>query len=72
VYIVKFDWYVSKDKAKDREYIDACLKESEEVQKEDMWLCERVQKGLQSPAYSKGNILCNDVSYIKYIYLYMI
>ena len=40
--------------AKDKVYIDACLKDSEQIQDEDIWLCERVQKGLNSSAYNYG------------------
>jgi len=52
--IVEFDWYVDKDIINDTDYINNCLIESEQVQIEDIWLCERVQKGLDSSAYRKG------------------
>lgn len=52
--IVEFDWYVEKSIAHDSEYINKCLADSEKIQDEDIWLCERVQKGLQSSAYNYG------------------
>ena len=52
--IVEFDWYVDKDMINDTNYINNCLIESEKVQLEDIWLCERVQKGLESSAYKYG------------------
>jgi choline monooxygenase len=51
---VDFDWYIDKDLSHDTEYIKQCLMDSEKVQLEDIWLCERVQKGLRSSAYGKG------------------
>lgn len=51
---VFFDWYVDKSRVNDSEYLTQCLAESERVQLEDMWLCERVQKGLQSQVFEKG------------------
>ena len=52
--IVEFDWYVDNDMINDTNYINDCLLESEKVQLEDIWLCERVQKGLESSAYHYG------------------
>lgn len=53
--VVAFDWYVTADRAEDTAYVQSCLEDSEQVQKEDIWLCERVQAGLQSPVYNTGN-----------------
>lgn len=49
-----FDWYVTKDKAHDKAYIDDSIAASEQVQQEDIWLCERVQRGLDSPHFRSG------------------
>ncbi|KAL9325917.1 hypothetical protein ACSQ67_006562 [Phaseolus vulgaris] len=38
----------------DRDFQEKSLRDSEKVQIEDIVLCEGVQKGLQSPAYSVG------------------
>jgi choline monooxygenase len=54
IYVVAFDWYVTADKAKDKAYVEACLEDSEQVQREDIWLCERVQSGLRSSVYNQG------------------
>lgn len=51
---VDFDWFVTPDLAADRAYIEKCIQDSEQVQDEDIWLCERVQKGLQSPVFDSG------------------
>lgn len=52
--LVTFNWFISADKAGERQYIEAGLKASEEVQIEDIGLCEAVQRGLASPAYDVG------------------
>ena len=61
--IVEFEWYVEEDmignieKEEEKEvvkknlYLDECIEESEIVQFEDIHLCERVQKGLNSTGY---------------------
>ena len=61
--IVEFEWYVEEDmignieKEEEKEvvkknlFIDECIQESEVVQFEDIHLCERVQKGLNSTGY---------------------
>lgn len=38
----------------DKSFIERSLEDSERVQIEDIVLCEGVQKGLESPAYSSG------------------
>ena len=58
--LVVFDWLLdekfcqSKSAAELEEYIDKDLSASEQVQNEDIWLCERVQKGLRSKSYEWG------------------
>lgn len=52
--VVVFDWYLAPELAGDKDYIDKCLRDSEQVQAEDIWLCERVQKGLESPVFTDG------------------
>jgi hypothetical protein len=43
--IVEFDWYYDTENGDvSQEYIDKCIEQSEKVQVEDIWLCERVQK----------------------------
>ena len=61
--IVEFEWYVEEDmignieKEEEKEvvkknlFIDECINDSEIVQFEDIHLCERVQKGLNSTGY---------------------
>jgi len=51
---VYFEWYVDESlliDATGRSTVEQCLIDSEQIQVEDVWLCERVQKGLQSSAY---------------------
>ncbi|KAL6331792.1 hypothetical protein AAG906_020134 [Vitis piasezkii] len=47
---VVFDFFLEDDKA----FIERSLEDSERVQMEDIILCEGVQRGLESPAYSSG------------------
>ena len=53
--VVDFVWSVDKsllgDQAKN---IQDSLKQSDQVQQEDVWLCERVQAGLRSDGYDVG------------------
>ncbi|KAI5415108.1 choline monooxygenase, chloroplastic [Lathyrus oleraceus] len=51
---VVFDYYLEPSLQGDRDFIAKSLQDSEKVQIEDIVLCEGVQKGLQSPAYSVG------------------
>ncbi|KAK2358713.1 choline monooxygenase, chloroplastic [Trifolium repens] len=51
---VIFDYYLEPSLQVDRDFIEKSLQDSEKVQIEDIVLCEGVQKGLQSPAYSVG------------------
>lgn len=53
---VHFEWYVDKDvlaQPNGQAVVDHCLAESEQIQVEDIWLCERVQHGLRSSAYTE-------------------
>ena len=57
---VTIDWLLEeefcqqKSGSKLKEYLSESLEASEQVQREDIWLCERVQKGLQSRSYEIG------------------
>ncbi|XP_017254908.1 choline monooxygenase, chloroplastic isoform X2 [Daucus carota subsp. sativus] len=51
---VIFDYFLDPNLKDDKEFIESSLKDSENVQDEDTFLCEAVQKGLESPAYSSG------------------
>jgi choline monooxygenase len=53
---VHFEWYCEEDvlsQPNSAAVVDQCLTESEQIQVEDVWLCERVQRGLRSSAYSE-------------------
>ena len=58
--LVIFDWLLdeqicqSKSPEALRDYIEKDIMASEKVQHEDVWLCERVQKGLHSRSYEWG------------------
>jgi choline monooxygenase len=51
---VQFDWYVDPSIANDESLVEKCIEDSDRVQQEDIWLCERVQRGLTSSAYDTG------------------
>ncbi|KAK9817021.1 hypothetical protein WJX72_008478 [[Myrmecia] bisecta] len=51
---VVFDYLIDPAQAADTEYIQHSLQASDEVQQEDIQLCEGVQRGLTSPAYDVG------------------
>ncbi|KQK17360.1 choline monooxygenase, chloroplastic isoform X4 [Brachypodium distachyon] len=51
---VVFDYFLDESLLDDQDFIDQSLKDSEQVQIEDIALCEGVQKGLESPAYGVG------------------
>ncbi|OEL37452.1 Choline monooxygenase, chloroplastic [Dichanthelium oligosanthes] len=51
---VVFDYFLDKSLLDDQNFIERSLKDSEQVQMEDIALCEGVQRGLESPAYSVG------------------
>ncbi|KAH9616530.1 hypothetical protein KSS87_019433 [Heliosperma pusillum] len=48
---VVFDYFLDGSLKDDEAFIDKSLKDSEQVQMEDIILCEGVQRGLESPAY---------------------
>ncbi|GAB2219093.1 hypothetical protein Droror1_Dr00006721 [Drosera rotundifolia] len=52
--LVVFDYFLDASLKDDESFIQRSLKESEQVQIEDIKLCEGVQRGLQSPAYNCG------------------
>ncbi|XP_010667951.2 choline monooxygenase, chloroplastic isoform X2 [Beta vulgaris subsp. vulgaris] len=51
---VVFDYFLDMSLKDDEAFIKRSLKDSEEVQIEDIMLCEGVQRGLESPAYRTG------------------
>lgn len=52
--LVIFDYFLDSSLKDDESFITQSLKDSETVQIEDIKLCEAVQRGLESPAYSSG------------------
>jgi choline monooxygenase len=52
--IVHFDWFVDSTIVHDTKLIKESIAASEVVQEEDVWLCQRVQKGLESQGYDVG------------------
>ncbi|TYJ29689.1 hypothetical protein E1A91_A06G084200v1 [Gossypium mustelinum] len=52
-------WADYVDKKDDKAFIERSLADSEKVQMEDIRLCEGVQKGIESPAYSTGRYAPN-------------
>lgn len=51
---VLFEYYLEPEAAADKRFVAASLAASDQVQQEDIQLCESVQRGLRSPAYSTG------------------
>ena len=49
-----FEWYAAAESAASRNEILRAIEFAEQVQKEDIHLCETVQKGLQSASYDRG------------------
>jgi choline monooxygenase len=50
-----FEWFFhDADQAKTKERIDRAIAFSDEVQQEDILLCENVQRGLRSSTYDRG------------------
>jgi len=50
-----FEWFFhNADQAKTRERIEKAIAFSDEVQQEDIMLCENVQRGLRSSTYDRG------------------
>jgi len=52
--VVVFDYYLEPELANDAKFIAESLAASDLVQKEDMWLCGKVQRGIESPGYGAG------------------
>ena len=51
---VVFDYYLEAEMMHDKEFIEASLAASDQVQQEDTTLCHGVQQGLASPGYGEG------------------
>ena len=51
---VRFEYFLDQDFRADAGYVEESLQASDEVQQEDVKLCEAVQRGLRSPAYGTG------------------
>ncbi|CAI9298094.1 unnamed protein product [Lactuca saligna] len=51
---VIFDYFLDASLKDDEAFVTESLKDSEQVQMEDVTLCESVQRGLESPAYGSG------------------
>eukprot|EP00850_Spirogloea_muscicola_P003207 SM000013S26376 [mRNA] locus=s13:37953:41540:- [translate_table: standard] len=51
---VIFDYFLDHSLTSDEAYVERSIASSSKVQEEDSYLCERVQEGLQSPAYDVG------------------
>ncbi|XP_062234250.1 choline monooxygenase, chloroplastic isoform X2 [Phragmites australis] len=51
---VVFDYFLDESMLDDQNFIEGSLKDSEQIQMEDIALCEGVQRGLESPAYGVG------------------
>ncbi|KAJ6408019.1 hypothetical protein OIU84_011346 [Salix udensis] len=51
---VIFDYFIETHLKDDKDFIERSLVDSERVQIEDTRLCEGVQRGLETPAYSSG------------------
>lgn len=49
-----FDYYLEPERAGDAAFIEQSLRDSEQVQLEDVSICQSVQRGLQSRSYDKG------------------
>lgn len=52
--VVIFDYFYEEPIWKDESFVSASLIESDEVQKEDIGLCEMVQAGMRSDAFDRG------------------
>ncbi|KAK1551325.1 hypothetical protein Q3G72_033967 [Acer saccharum] len=51
---VVFDYFLEDSLKDNKAFVEKSLEDSEKVQMEDIILCEGVQRGLESPAYSSG------------------
>ena len=52
--IVRIEWFIDSNLIADEKFIEDSIKASEEVQEEDVFLCETVMKGLKSDGYDTG------------------
>ncbi|KAH7427044.1 hypothetical protein KP509_10G027900, partial [Ceratopteris richardii] len=52
--LVIFNYFLDPSLVGDKKFVEQSLLDSEAVQIEDIFLCEGVQKGLESPAFYKG------------------
>ena len=52
--LVVFDWYIDPSLVGQKEILNSSIEKSDKVQQEDIWLCERVQKGINSRGYDVG------------------
>ena len=52
-------WNAFKDDQERQHWIDNCLKNSDQVQQEDGFICRAVQKGLESSGYDVGRYAPN-------------
>lgn len=56
---VRFEYFLQQGFSPDDSYVQESLAGSDEVQQEDVKLCEAVQRGLRSPAYNMGRcVMC--------------
>jgi choline monooxygenase len=51
---VVFDFFFEEQALADAAYVRSCVRQSEQVQQEDIDVSESVQRGLRSPAYDRG------------------
>lgn len=52
--VVVFDYFLEDSLRDDKDFVERSLVDSEQVQLEDITLCEGVQRGIESPAYNSG------------------
>lgn len=76
---VLFDWFVDESIIHEKDFIQKCIDQSHVVQQEDIYLCDRVQKGVQSDGYEVGRyaptlegIFFIWISNFKYMSLFLI
>ena len=53
-YLEESKWSSFEDETERSEYVDKCLKNSDQVQQEDGFICKAVQEGLNSLGYDVG------------------
>lgn len=53
---VLFDWWLEPGAAADPSLVARCLEASDVVQREDVEICEAVQRGLRSSSYERGRL----------------